>query len=105
MKGMALHDRLKEKDAWDIYFCLRNYPGGLDALAKEFRPYVSHALVREGLKKIQDKFASPSRVGPKFVADFEGSLDPEAKERSIRDAYERVNYPLRALGLSDESLS
>jgi hypothetical protein len=21
MKGMALHERLKEKDAWDIYFC------------------------------------------------------------------------------------
>jgi hypothetical protein len=22
IKGMALYDRLKEKDAWDIYFCL-----------------------------------------------------------------------------------
>jgi hypothetical protein len=32
MKGMALHDRLKEKDAWDIYFTLIHYPGDLDAL-------------------------------------------------------------------------
>jgi len=38
MKGMALDDRLKEKDAWDIYYCLLAYPGGIDALVEEFRP-------------------------------------------------------------------
>jgi hypothetical protein len=27
MKGMALADRMKEKDAWDIYFCIQHYPG------------------------------------------------------------------------------
>jgi hypothetical protein len=32
MKGMALHDRLKEKDAWDIYYCTKNYTGGIDKL-------------------------------------------------------------------------
>lgn len=99
MKGMALHDRMKEKDAWDIYFCLRNFPGGLDRLASEFQPYIGNALVREGLLKINDKFASPSHVGPKFVADFEGTLDAESRERLIRDGYERVNYFMRALGL------
>ena len=36
MKGMALRDRLKEKDAWDIYFWVRNYPGGAAALAQSF---------------------------------------------------------------------
>jgi hypothetical protein len=39
MKGMALDDRLKEKDAWDIYYCVRNDPGGLDALADEVKPH------------------------------------------------------------------
>jgi hypothetical protein len=29
MKGMALATRLKEKDAWDIYYCVRWYPGEL----------------------------------------------------------------------------
>ena len=36
MKGMALDERLKEKDAWDIYYCFQNYPGGLDNLIREF---------------------------------------------------------------------
>lgn len=71
MKGMALHDRLKEKDAWDIYFTLTNYPGGLDALVVEIQPHIDHGLVQEGLRKTADKFATVTHVGPKFVADFE----------------------------------
>jgi len=28
MKGMALHDRVKEKDAYDIYYCIKYYRPG-----------------------------------------------------------------------------
>ena len=62
MKGMALADRIKEKDAWDIWFCIRSFPGGLDALAEEFRPHLTHGLVREGLRNIADAFASVDTV-------------------------------------------
>jgi len=99
MKGMALEDRLKEKDSWDIYYSLINYPGGLDALVEVFRPYLKHGLVREGLEKIAKKFASEKDVGPKFVADFEEIIDPEEREIRQRDAYERVNYLLTKLGI------
>jgi len=47
MKCMALKSRLKEKDAWDIYYCVRNYPGGIDALITEFRPMLGHGLMME----------------------------------------------------------
>ncbi len=100
MKGMALDDRLKEKDAWDIYYCLLAYPGGIDALAEEFRPHLSHGLVREGLAKIAKHFSSLKALGPKFVADFEGADDPEERERITRDAYERTNAFLKRLGLA-----
>ena len=68
MKGMALDDRLKEKDAWDIIYYVRNYPGGLDALVDELKPHLKHGLVREGLQKIEKYFASASHVGPTAVA-------------------------------------
>ncbi|HEX9014832.1 MAG TPA: hypothetical protein VF960_02390 [Chloroflexota bacterium] len=97
MKGMALHDRLKEKDAWDIYFCLRYYPGGLDALVEEFRPHLGNSLVREGLRKISEKFASPEHVGPRFVADFDGLEDSDDRALRQRDAYERVSELLERL--------
>jgi hypothetical protein len=100
MKGMALHDRMKEKDAWDLYFCIKNYPGGIEALASEFRPHLTHQLVREGLKKIAKKFASVDHIGPKFVADFEEVSDPDDRNLIQRDAFERVGLLLKKLGVS-----
>ena len=97
MKGMALHDRLKEKDAWDIYFTLTNYQGGLDALAVEIQPHIDHGLVQEGLRKIADKFATVTHVGPKFVADFEDVQEPEERAALMRDAFEKMDYLLRGL--------
>jgi hypothetical protein len=98
MKGIALNDRLKEKDAWDIYYCLQNYPGGLENLIPEFRPILNHGLVQEGLKKIASHFQSEKHVGPKFVADFEELTDPEERAIRERDAFERVRYFLEKLG-------
>jgi hypothetical protein len=97
MKGMALDDRLKEKDAWDIYYCVRNYPGGLDAVTDELRPHLGHGRVKEGLQKIAKHFASESHIGPTSVADFEEITDPEERALIQRDAYERVTYVLSKL--------
>ncbi|MDY6988440.1 MAG: nucleotidyl transferase AbiEii/AbiGii toxin family protein [Thermodesulfobacteriota bacterium] len=99
MKSMALDDRMKEKDAWDIYYCLQNYPGGLDSLVDAFRPHVEHGLVREGLQKMAKHFASEKAVGPTFVADFEELAAGEDREIRERDAYERVAYFLEELGI------
>ena len=104
MKGMALHERLKEKDAWDIYFAMTNYPGGIDALVAETLPYVGDGLVREGLEKIGEKFASAEHAGPRFVADFEDVHDSEEREILIRDACERVDYFLGKLGLRKDEI-
>jgi hypothetical protein len=102
MKGMAMDARIKEKDAWDIYYCVLNYPGGIDALAEEFTPHLHHGLVKEGLQKIAGKFSSEKDFGPRSVADFEGIDDPEEQERMQRDAYERVNALLKKLGIRVE---
>lgn len=97
MKGMALDERLKEKDAWDIYYCVQNYPGDLDQLIGEFRPHLEHGLVKEGLEKIAKHFGSEKHVGPRFVADFEEITEPEEREIRERDAYEKVRYFLEKL--------
>ncbi len=99
MKSMALDSRLKEKDAWDIYYCLQNYPGGTDAVVDEFRPHVGEGLVREGLEKLAKHFSSVDSLGPTQVADFEDITDPEERDRVRRDAFERMNYLLTELGI------
>ncbi len=97
MKGHALDGRLKEKDAWDIVYCIREYPGGMDALVEKLRPMAQHGLMREALAKIAQHFASPEHRGPRHVADFEMETDPETREVIQRDAYERVQYVLGQL--------
>jgi hypothetical protein len=58
MKGLcALKGRYKQKDAYDIYYCIRNYPDGPETLAEECRPLLDHAkAVQQGYKFIADKF-------------------------------------------------
>ncbi|MGH9391705.1 MAG: hypothetical protein ACRD1Z_19060, partial [Vicinamibacteria bacterium] len=70
MKAAALRHRLKEKDAWDIDYCLSNFPGGLEALVAEIVSKRNHGLVREALQILREKFATTDSVGAKFVADF-----------------------------------
>ena len=99
MKGMALYERQKEKDAYDIYFCLKNYPGGLPRLAEEFRPHLKKELIKEGLEKIGSKFESVDHIGPKWVADFFEIEDLDERELVKRDAFERVNELLKMLAI------
>jgi len=99
MKGMALEDRLKAKDAYDIYYCVRHYPGGLEALLAEFRPHLAHGLVAEGLKYIAAKFASPEHAGPRQVADFLEVDDVADREILLRDVYERIHTLIEILGI------
>jgi len=99
MKGMALESRLKEKDAWDIYYCVRYFPGGEEALVQEFLPTLDHGLVQEGLRNIAEKFSFPKAVGPTHVADFEELTDLSERELIQRDAYERIDQLLRRLDI------
>ncbi len=97
MKAMALSSRLMEKDAWDIYYCIHNYPGGIESLAEEFRPLLKNKLMKEALKILAEKFASPDHSGPKHVADFEDLANDEDKALLQRDAFERVQDLLSRL--------
>lgn len=56
MKSLALFERAKPKDAYDIHFCLEHYPDGLRALGEEFRRFTGDALVEEAKQKLTANF-------------------------------------------------
>jgi hypothetical protein len=97
MKGFALGSRLKEKDGYDIYYAIKYYPGGLNALIQAFAPYLSNRLVRESLTIISEKYASPEHIGPHMIVDFEELTDPAERATLQRDAYEQVQNLLAQL--------
>ncbi len=99
MKGMALWDRYSEKDAYDIYFVIRHYHGGISKLAEHFKNHLSNSLIREGLGKICAKFSSIDSPGPVWVANFFGIDDDDGREQLKRDVFERVNAFLNSLGI------
>lgn len=99
MKGFALKGRLKEKDSWDIYYCLRQYPGGIEKLIREMEPFKRNKLAQEALGVITEKFSAPDSVGPVHVVNFDEITDPEERERVQRDAYERVQALIKGIGL------
>ncbi|MDO8803928.1 MAG: hypothetical protein Q7R35_05835 [Elusimicrobiota bacterium] len=82
------------------YYCLNNYPGGLDSLAAEIKKHASNKLVQEGSIKISDKFASKKHIGPKMAADFKELLPGEQSDMLQRDAYEKADYLMKAVGFS-----
>lgn len=98
MKGMALSDRIKEKDAYDISFVVRAFPGGPKKLAAEFKPFLGNPLVAEALGKIRSKFKDIDHWGPKSVAEFELIDGDEDWEFEVRDVFERVDAFLLECG-------
>ena len=94
MKSLAMHGRNNEKDAYDIHFCLEQYPGGLQALAALFHPWRDDALVDEALAKMAAKFRSEEDGGPRVIADID-QLVGEARARRKLEAATRVQEFLR----------
>jgi len=99
MKGMAIWDRYDEKDSYDICYTIRNYPGGLNELARALKPHMVNRLVLEGLQKIRAKFIQIDGFGPTAYADFLLATDSDERQLLMRDAYERVNALLDKLGV------
>lgn len=99
MKAQALNGRMKEKDAYDIYFCLLYYPGGHEALIEAFTQFPHSKCVTEGLTIFKEKFDSPEHFGPVAVANFINETNLESRARLQRDVYERMNALLLGLGI------
>ena len=102
MKGYALVGRDKKKDAYDIYFSVRNYDGGWERLAEACRPLLSDPLARKGYGHIAGKFRHSEDFGPTTVRRFveeSASLGAMTPDQVQTDAFMQVSAFLRALGL------
>ena len=90
MKSAAL-GRGKPKDAYDIYFIIDHFPGGVRELVKEFLPYREYSLVKDMAQKLKEKFASLEHAGPSDIVSFLSITDEEERARIQQDAYQKVS--------------
>ena len=102
MKGYAIANRLKEKDAYDIYYSIRNFPGGIEALVAATGPLLEIETARTGYLHISNKFRHPDDLGPTRVRQFVDRPDMLAERTADQwqqDAFGQVDVWLSALGL------
>ena len=96
MKTKAL-SRQKPKDAYDIYFRIGQYEGGIKELANQFIPYKHINIIKDMVRILSEKFASVNHSGPKDVVSFLSIIDSDEKYRIERDAFEKIQYLINAL--------
>lgn len=102
MKSHALRGRYKQKDAYDIYYCVRNYPDGLAALAEACRRLLPYTSGAEGYQVINEKFDTVEGYGPtcvrRFVTDT-AILGDRTPDQWQQNAFGQVDALMRSLGL------
>lgn len=102
MKGYALNGRHKRKDGYDIYYSIRNYPGGMDKLVEVCTPLLENKEALQGFRHIEDKFSTPDDYGPTCVRQFiekTDAIDDRTPEQWQQDAFGQVDIWAKSLGL------
>lgn len=98
MKAHALAGRDKPKDAYDICYCLANFPLGLETLAEGWKGRRQEKDVVSAIEILYQKFGSVDAFGPAQVVEFLAPANREAGEIEARRAFELVQAFLKLLG-------
>jgi hypothetical protein len=96
MKAHAILGRDKPKDAYDLHFCLENFPGGIPALVVEFAGLIDDPDVRDVLSRLAGRFRDENDAGPCAVVEVEGQMGDARAIRKLA-VFTQVDDFLRAL--------
>jgi len=70
LKALAFHIRGENKDAYDLFYMLRNYGAGVRDVVAELRPLLADPCTQEGLDYLRDDFRNANAIGPRRAAEF-----------------------------------
>ncbi len=71
LKALAFYQRGENKDAYDLYFVIRNYGNSVDEVCKYLRPLLKEEETKKALEILTHDFLDPDGVGPSRVAQFQ----------------------------------
>ncbi len=70
LKALAFDQRGENKDAYDLYFVIRNYGNGVDDVCKKLFPLLKEPETQKALEILKRDFSEPNDVGPSRIARF-----------------------------------
>ncbi|MBI5527217.1 MAG: hypothetical protein HY897_12850 [Deltaproteobacteria bacterium] len=78
LKALAFLGRGENKDAYDLYYFIRNFGAGVEDVADCLRPLLGDDEAQRALQVLRDDFLEHDGVGPRRVAEFlQGGPDDE----------------------------
>ena len=86
LKALAFKNRGKPKDAYDLYYIVRNFGDGPEEVATYFRPIIDTELGREACEILQTDFLEETAIGPARTALFRyGEANAELQADVVGD--------------------
>lgn len=70
LKSLAFHLRGENKDAYDLYYLVRNYGTGVDDVASRLKPLLGDPAADEAIRILKRDFRQHDGPGPRRVAEF-----------------------------------
>jgi hypothetical protein len=70
LKALAFRIRGENKDAYDLFYLLRNYGEGVGDVAEMLRPLLADESAQKALVHLRQDFLDPDGIGPRRVAEF-----------------------------------
>ena len=70
LKTLAFGTRGENKDAYDLYYHIRNYGKGVEDIADVLKPLLHKKEAQEAIRILREDFAEANRVGAVRVARF-----------------------------------
>jgi len=70
LKALAFGTRGENKDAYDLYYVIRNYGSGVDDVLKHLDPFLHDQKTQKALQMLRRDFSDSDGVGPRRVAEF-----------------------------------
>ncbi len=78
LKALAFLGRGENKDAYDLYYLVRNFGAGVEDVAACLRPLLGDDEAQRAFQVLRDDFLDHDGVGPRRVAEFlQGGPDDE----------------------------
>jgi len=83
LKALAFDTRGENKDAYDLYYVIRNYGSGVNDIFGRLKPILDEQETRQALQILQRDFSDPNGVGPRRVAEFLYAIPNEELQADV----------------------
>ena len=92
LKALAFLGRGENKDAYDLYYLIRNFGAGIGEVAACLQPLLADEEAKKAVQILHDDFLDHDGLGPRRVAEFlQGGSDDEIQADVVGFVRELLN--------------